>query len=52
MFNTSLGKKIVVKTNEAINIGDTIITDNGDTYVVKGLSFPHDPQDDRISISI
>ena len=51
-FNTSLGKKIIIKTDEIIRVGDTVITDTGDVYIVRGLTYMRDPNDDRISISV
>ena len=44
-FNTTFGNIINIQTNEVVHVGDRIIGDDGNEYVVKSVQAPTVPTD-------
>ena len=51
MYHTSLGLKAIVSTSESLKAGE-IIEINGKEYTIKNISFPHNPDDERIVLTL
>ena len=43
---TGRGRTLVVRSGDDIRTGDTVVSDDGGEYVVKGVILPHRPDDD------
>lgn len=52
-LHTKLGHTLIINSpGEVIKVGDSIETNNGENYIIKGISMPTKPDINRIALIV